>query len=46
MPEDGSPTGLLWPFFRGPFSSVPDFLLLSVRISHFQLRLVTAILAE
>jgi len=33
------------PFFRGPFSGVPDFLLMSVRISHFQLRLVTAILS-
>ena len=35
-----------WPFFRGPFSRVPNFLLMSVRISHFQLRFVTAILAE
>ena len=34
------------PFFRGPFSSVLDLLLMSVRISHFQLRFVTAILTE
>jgi hypothetical protein len=27
-------------------SGVPEFLLMSVRISHFQLRFVTAILAE
>lgn len=46
MPEDGSPTGLLWPFLRGPFSGVPKFLQMPVRISHFQLRSMEAILAE
>jgi hypothetical protein len=29
-----------------PFSGVPEFLLMPVRISHFQLRSMEAILAE
>ena len=45
MPEDGSPSGWTWSFFRGPFSGVPEFLLMAVRISHFQLRSMEAILS-
>lgn len=46
MPGDGSPSGWPWCFFRGSFSDVSEFLLMPVRISHFQLLSMEAILGE